>query len=225
MNRATRYRKQQGFTLIEMLVVAAIAIVVTAMAIPAFSTLTQYLRIAGDLRNLNGVVSQAKMQAAANFTHARAYADLTTNTFHIDMWNANGNGGVGCWQTVGDPANPCTVAASPVQPLSAGNTFGFAPIAAPPPNTTPTIKQATACDDGTGGKGSKGHKGQNKINTACIVFNSRGIPIDATDSPDGTGAFYITNGNMVYGITVAATGLSRNWSISTTNTQAAWQAQ
>ena len=48
-------------------------------------------------------------------------------------------------------------------------------------------------------------------NTACIVFNSRGIPVDSTGSPYGNDAIYVTDGSAVYGITIAATGFIRTW--------------
>ena len=48
-------------------------------------------------------------------------------------------------------------------------------------------------------------------NTACVIFNSRGIPVDTTGSPTGDDAIYVTDGTAVYGITVAATGFIRTW--------------
>ena len=41
-------------------------------------------------------------------------------------------------------------------------------------------------------------------NTACIMFNSRGVPIDSTFAPTGDDALYVTDGMAVYGVTVAA---------------------
>lgn len=208
--------KELGFTIIETVVTLAIVLIVGAMAIPGFTTVRRYLRISGDGRELNALIGGAKMQAAADFTHARAYADLAANTFHLEIWNKAGN----CWQTVNDPAHPCTVAgASPVQNLSQGVSFGFAGLGAPPPNTTAGIAQAPACfrKDGTGGTID---------GTACAVFNSRGIPIDAAGSPTGNDALYVSDGNAVYGVTVGAAGLIQTWSasISTTNTSSSsWQ--
>ena len=49
-------------------------------------------------------------------------------------------------------------------------------------------------------------------NTACIVFNSRGIPVDATGNPDGNGAIlHHRHETGVYGVTVSATPLVRLW--------------
>lgn len=218
MARAWREKRQRGFTLVEVLTVMAILFIVGAFAVLGYSTVNRYLRIAGDLRDLNGTVTQAKLGAAADFTHARAYADLQANTFHLEAWNKAGN----CWQTVGDAANPCTVAASPVLSLSSGVTFGFAGVGAPPPNTQQAgIAQARSCSTGT--PGTPGGAGAVIANTACIVFNSRGRPIDDVGNPTGNSALYLTDGNMVYGLTVSATGLARNWSTSTNANNIGWQ--
>src|SRR5207245_10145732 len=105
-------------------------------AVAQFERSRADLRICGDMRDITGTVGQAKMHAAADFTHGRARANLVANTFQLETWNKAGNGGAGCWQTVGDPTNPCTIGASPIQPLSTGVTFGFGAMTAPPPNTT-----------------------------------------------------------------------------------------
>ena len=61
-------------------------------------------------------------------------------------------------------------------------------------------------------------------NTACIIFNSRGLPVDATGSPFGNDAIYITDSTAVYGITVAATGFVRLWRTNYTSTPS-WSLQ
>jgi len=208
--------KQKGFTMLELTIVMAMSVVMSAVAIMGWQTAQSYLRIAGDLRNLNGMVGQAKMAAAADFTHARAFINIAANSYHLEVWNKAGNAGAGCWQTVGDTANACTAGASPVFLLSPGDTFGFAGIGGPPPNTQAAIGQGAACDNGKGGTIG---------NTACIVFNSRGIPYVPLNGvgPDGNGAFYVTNGTSVYALTVNAAGTSQDW--STAVKSVAWKHQ
>ncbi len=196
--------------MLELVVVLAMTLVLSGIGMLGYQRVFNYLRVSGDIRDLNGLVGQAKMRAAADFTHARAYADLNANNFHLETWNKAGNGGAGCWQTVGDTANACTVAASPTHPLAPGDTFGFGAVGAPPPNTQAAIAQAPLCDDGNGGT---------IANTACIVFNSRGlsVPIVAgtisnTGAPNANGAFYVTNGTVVNGLTVSPTGSVQTWS-------------
>jgi prepilin-type N-terminal cleavage/methylation domain-containing protein len=179
-----------GYSLIELLMVVAVSGVVAAIAVPMMSNLN-HTRIEADARDLSHAVSQAKMVAAAKFTRARLFADLSTNGYHIEFWRKT-------------PAPGAWVAENGDTFLStATGTFGFTPVAAPPPNSQPAIAQAAPClaDDGT------------PIgNTACIVFNSRGVPVDAaTLTPDGSGALYIRDDTAVYGVTVAATSAVRLW--------------
>ena len=226
MNQRNRYgagqSQSQGFSTLELLLVMAVSLIIGALAIPGFNEVKRTLRIQGDVRELNGAVNLAKLQAAADFTDARVFIDLSVgnplpgggrtnnNTFHVDVWNKNGNGGVGCWQVVGDLNNPCFVqGASPVQYLSPGVFFGFNGVGAPPPNTQAGIAQ------GTGGQRCNpvnGRRVGQQATTACIQFNSRGIPIDNLGQPAGNNdAFYITDNTQVYAVTVGATGLSQVW--------------
>jgi prepilin-type N-terminal cleavage/methylation domain-containing protein len=209
----------RGFTTIELIIVLLILTVMAAVAIPGYLSMTRYLRIAGDARDLNGTVAQAKMRAAQDFTHARVNANLDSNTFQLEIWNKTGNGGAGCWQTDGDSANPCTATGSPVQNLSQGVTFGFGTATAANPNPQATIGQAPTCTSGLGG----GAAGSAIANTACIEFNSRGIPIASSGSPTANDALYVTDGIQIYGVTVIISGMIQVWTTGTSST--AWQAR
>lgn len=215
-------RRQRGFSMIELTIVAAIAIIAAAVAVPGFISINRYLRISGDTRALNATVALAKMRAAQDFTHARAYADLSNNTFHLELWNKNGNGGAGCWQTDGDVVNSCTVSTSPVQQLSQGVTFGFGSAGAGSPNPQNPIAQAIPCYTGVARAGLAGGA---KANTACIEFNSRGIPVDPSNAgtPTASGALYVTDGDTVYGATVNAGGLIQLWQTPASSTY--WAAR
>lgn len=211
-HRMNRMNKR-GYSTLEMLVVVAMSLIITAIAIPSYTNIVKFVRIAGDLRNINGIAAQAKMRAAANFTRSRLYVDLAANTYHLEIWSKSG---AGCWQTDGDTKNPCTVASSPVFNLSQGDVFGFGALTSGPTPGQAAIAQATPCRNAVGA---------NIANTACIVFNSRGIPINSnptTPTPIATDAIYITNGNVVDGVTVSATGFIQAWS---TNAGSSWAAQ
>jgi len=212
-NSSSKKRTQRGFSIIELLIVVVIALILGAMAIPGYQAMTRFLRLSGDMRNINGAVAQAKMRAAADFTRARAYADLAGNSYHLEIWNKTGNGGAGCWQTDGDANNACTVAGtSPVQNLSVGVTYGTAGASTGAPNPQTAIAQAPKCDNGAGGLIE---------NTACIVFNSRGIPINGLTGTPLTGAqdaFYITDNRNVWGVTVRATGAIQVWATNVSQT-------
>src|ERR1700732_4213941 len=103
MKRTAQHKRQDGFTTLEMLIVVAMSIIITAMAVPSYLNTAAYLRITGDLRALNGVTAQAKMRAAAKFTHARVYANLTGNAYQLQVWDKAGNSGNGCWVEDSDP--------------------------------------------------------------------------------------------------------------------------
>ena len=80
--------------------------------------------------------------------------------------------------------------------------FGFGGIPTAPPNTQTVISEPPACLDNGGAA---------IANTGCILFNSRGVPIDTLNAPTGGYAAYVTDGSAVYGVTVSATGMMRTW--------------
>jgi hypothetical protein len=128
------------------------------------------------------------MRSSADFTRARVYADLSANSMHIELYS---------------PASTTWTTEGGTQFLGSGDTFGFGSISSPPANTQTSIGQAPACRNNA--------NTANIQNTACIVFNSRGIPVDSSGGPTGQDALYMTDGKVVYGITVSATGLMRFW--------------
>ncbi len=75
-------------------------------------------------------------------------------------------------------------------------------MTAAPPGTQVVLAQAPQCLDDAG----------NAVgNTACVVFNSRGIPIDAAGIATASDALYITGGGGVYGTTLSATSRVQLW--------------
>jgi Tfp pilus assembly protein FimT len=171
-----------GFSVLELLLVVAIVIIIAGMAIPKMMSMVQNFRTAGDARDLNGVILMAKMRAASNYAQARVHADLDSQTFWVEVEPS----GATSWTTEGG-----------TQFLSTGVAFGFGSLSTPPSNTQATLALAPACPGIS--------------NTACIVFNSRGIPVDSTNTPTANDAFYVTDGRSVTGVTVLATGLSQIW--------------
>ena len=171
-----------GFSALELLIVVAIVIIVAGMAIPKMMSMVQNFRTAGDARDLNGTILMAKMRAASNFAQTRVHADLNTQTFWVEVKQS----GATSWTTEGG-----------TQLLSTGVTFGFGSLSTPPSNTQATLAQAPGCPGIS--------------NTACVVFNSRGIPVDSTNTPTANDALYVTDGRSVTGVTVLATGLSQIW--------------
>jgi Tfp pilus assembly protein FimT len=190
----------EGFSLIEVFVVLVMTMTLAAMMVPRTVSLFAHLRLSGDARSLSNSIALAKMRAAADFTRARLRANIAARTFVVERFQKTGAPG---WVAEGNP-----------EPLAYLVNLSTGGLATPPANTQPAIAQAPACLDNAGAA---------IASTACIVFNSRGIPVDNAGLPTGLGALYITDGTAVYGITVAATGLIRVWKSGPN--QAVWTRQ
>lgn len=218
--RRTRPHASRGFTMIELLLVVAVSAVIAAVAIPSYTSIQRYLRINEDGRSLNALVALAKMRAAQDYTHARVRANLAASTYQLEVWSKSLNSGNGCWKTDNDTYNRCTNdTTSPVVALSTGVQFGFGTVGAGAPNPQTIFGQAPACTTGVAGP----NPGGTKASTACIEFNSRGLPVDSTNLPTANDALYITDSDSVYGITVIISGLIQDW--KSTASATAWQAR
>ena len=189
-----------GFSLLEVTVALAITSAMAAFALPTVGTTLRTFRISGDARGLSNSIAVTKIRAASAFSQARLYVDLAGGTSHVETWQKTGVPG---W-----------VAESGLTALSTGVSYGFI-VANAPPNTQVAIAQAPAC---------RNDAGEVIGNTACIIFNSRGVPVDSAGAPIATDALYITDGTNVYAVTAAATGLTRLWKTQAAVT-AVWAQQ
>ena len=185
-----------GYSLLEIVAVMAITVVVSAMAVPMSGNAIRYFRLTGDARSLANAVALAKLRAASDYSQARLYVDVPGGTFHVQTYNKT----TSAWVTEGGTTT-----------LSSGVTFGYAALDMPPSDTQAMIGQAPECLDDAGTA---------VTDTACIVFNSRGIPIACSSMgtvgcssgvPTVADAAYITDGTAVYGVTVSQTGLHQLW--------------
>lgn len=183
------YRDDRGFSLLEMMMVVALLGVLTVIAVPMSGNTIKYLKLSGDARELSNITAVAKMRAAARFTQSRLYIDLNGRSFYVQTYDK----ATSAWVTEGGATS-----------LSNTVVFGFGIVTTPPADTQTTIGQAPACLNTASPPAAI-------ANTACIIFNSRGIPIDSTGSPTGLNAIYVNDGIGVYGITIAATGFIRTW--------------
>lgn len=172
--------------MMELLIVVGIIGIVSAIALPQTGRTMQALRLRTDGRNIANTIALAKMRAAASFTQARLFTNIAANQYFLQTWNRT----TSQWVTEGATLQ-----------TAQGVSFGFGALATPPPNTQPAIHQPPLCKDDASA---------DVAGTACIVFNSRGIPID-NNAPYGENAIYITDGLGVYVTTITATPLVRRW--------------
>jgi prepilin-type N-terminal cleavage/methylation domain-containing protein len=192
--------RQAGFSLVEILMVVAIFAIVSAIAVPQMGKLFGFYKLSGDARSVSNAIAVAKMRAAADFTRVRIYVDIPGNTFKMQIWDKTLNSGTGGWTT---PAGSALVN------LSANVKFGFDVVAKNPANNTIVWADTCKNDDGT-----------DIANTACVVFNSRGVPVDVSLAPTSNDALYLTDvpSTAVYGVTIAATGMIRSYQTPTAST-------
>ena len=190
-------RDSRGYSLVELLMVVGIIGVLAAIAVPMSGNAIKYIKVSGDARDLANATAVTKMRAAAKFTQARLYIDITGKTYYVQTYDKT----TSAWVTEGGSTS-----------LANTVSFGYGSVSTPPANTqSPSIGQAPLCKNNASPP-------VDVANTACIVFNSRGIPIDSTGSPYGNDAIYVTDGSAVYGITIAATGFIRTWRTNATYT-------
>ncbi len=191
---------ENGFSILELMVVVGIIGVISAIAVPMMKNTVGNFRLSGDARGLANAVSLAKLRAASNFSQARLYVDLSAQSFHVQTWNKT----LAAWVTEGGTTT-----------LSSNDTFSFGVVGTAPPLSQGTIGQVSKCVTEAGAEIG---------GTACILFNSRGIPVDpagappAVGAPTGNYALYLTDGTAVYGVTLWATGLIKLWRTNPTAT-------
>jgi prepilin-type N-terminal cleavage/methylation domain-containing protein len=181
---------ESGFSFIEVMLVVAVIGVVAAIALPSTNSSIRAARLKGDAQSVNNLVAMAKMRAAARFTRARVRVDITQNQYLLEIWNRTS----AAWD-----------ADSKVSTLSHGVTFGFGALGTPPPDTQPAIDFSPECRVGVNGASAA------IADTACVTFNSRGVPVDDDGVPFGANGLYLTDGIGVYATTVTATPLVRFW--------------
>jgi len=196
-----------GFSLVETMLVVGITSVIGAIALPMMRNTIGDYKLRGDARALSNTLSLTKLRAASDFSQARLFVDRNGKSFHVETWQKTGTPG---WVTEGG-----------IVKLALNDTFSFGVVSTPPPASQNTIGQAASCVTAAGDA---------IANTSCVLFNSRGIPVNEAGAPPAVGAptasyaLYITDGSAVYGVTISATGLIKLWRTNPTATPS-WKIQ
>jgi len=197
-------QKEQGFSLIDTLMVVALMGIIAGIAVPVTGGAFAGQKFRNDAQAVTNLVALAKMRASANVTRARVRANINDGTIALEVWNKT----TSAWVVEDGPT-----------PLSPGVTFSFGSVPTPPPNTQVSITFSPGCKVGvTAASATIG-------NTACVVFNSRGLPVDGGGATFGGHAIYLTDGVSVAAATVTATPRIRRWSTPVRASTPAWREQ
>jgi prepilin-type N-terminal cleavage/methylation domain-containing protein len=184
----SRFRKDLGFSAVELLFVVAIVGGLAAIGVPISNAIIDDIKLKGDAQTLSAAIARTKMASSAKFTHSRLRVNLNTGTHRVEMWQRTGVPG---WVAGDDEVR-----------LSDRARFGFSTVAAAPPNTQAVIAQAPQCRDDLDVP---------IANTACVIFNSRGMSVTPAGPVAPTQAFYLNGNAGVFGVIVGPTGQLQVW--------------
>ena len=184
-----RLRSESGYSLVEIMAAIAVLGILSAFAVPVVSATASGAKLRDQANQIADLIGLAKLRATSEFSRSRLYVDLAAESYVLQIWDV----GTGDW--VNEQA---------AVSLPYGIDFGWGKLETAPPKTQvdDVPKWAAECVD-------KDAKAIDK--TACIMFNSRGIPINKDKAPVGGNAFYLTDGIGVRAVTVTATPLIRRW--------------
>jgi prepilin-type N-terminal cleavage/methylation domain-containing protein len=129
-----RAKRQRGFTMIELAVVAAIFVVIASIALPGAMRMVRSYGASSSARTLASQLALAKMRAAEGFTQEELNCTLTSNSCQLETCTTKG-------------ASTCTTFSNDGGPvyLAQGISFGYGSITTPAgtqttiSNTTPII--------------------------------------------------------------------------------------
>ena len=114
-----RRASARGFTRVELMVVAAVMLVLAAIAIPRVSSVVQTYRVGADARSLASQLTLARVTAGSQNTDARINFNSCTagsTNYQLEIYNQ----GSSTWQQLGGQT-----------PLSTGISYGYGSISTP----------------------------------------------------------------------------------------------
>jgi Tfp pilus assembly protein FimT len=121
-------QSQSGRSMIEMLVVAALILVIAAIALPSFANMMRTYKLRGDARGIAAQLALVRIRAASDFAQGELSFNTSAGTYQLALCPAPCSG---TWTNEGGTVY-----------LSAGNSFGYGSIAAAA-GTQSSISQST----------------------------------------------------------------------------------
>lgn len=197
----TRRPHDHGFSAVELLIALAIIGSLAAISLPISGGMIDDIRLRGDAQGLSSAVALTKMTAATKFSRSRLHVNEPAGTWQIETWQSTGTPG---WVVDGG-----------THQLSYRDQFGAGPLTTAPPNTQSVVAQPSPClaaDDTT------------IAGTACLIFNSRGLPVSGSGAPMTTQVLYMRGPTGIFAIVLGATGQMQVWRTTSTS-NGAWRQQ
>src|SRR5262245_22880005 len=171
--------RDHGYSSVELIIVAALALTTTLIAIPSLKGILAAYRGSSAARNIGAQMHMARMRAGSNYTRTQLSLDTASNTFQLRVYDKDDST---C--TVSTPT--CWKLEGGIHSLGTGVSFGYGTISTPPPEPPGLTTVAQSTD---------------------VYFNSRGMPVTSSGSPVTDYAVYLNNDGRYYAVTISVTGL------------------
>jgi Tfp pilus assembly protein FimT len=204
---AAQIRHDRGMSLIEVMLVAAIGMVITAMALPSLMNLQRAYRVHSDSGALQAYMSGARVRAASQYRPYSLNVDPAAGTYIMEQLTQTSYNPFGTPSSVTYSSQSPAVYESGTQYFDHGNTV----YNCRPSGITAFPSPVTA-DPGT------------CTGAFYFYFNTRGLPVDNTGSALASGgvAIYIQGqSGLLDAVTVSSGGAIQSWNYSPSSST--WQ--
>ena len=166
---------QKGFSLTEMVVVVAIILIITAIALPNIARTLDDAKLRASAQELAGIYQEARMRAARDNTYYEVMATPVGTPPEIAWLDLNGNGTREDTEPAVELPQYMTLSNAGVPAGLTATKLGFTPI---------TTEISTMFN-------------QNDSNTPGIAWNARGLPCQRAGVNTGCTTMITTNGSQV----------------------------
>jgi prepilin-type N-terminal cleavage/methylation domain-containing protein len=197
-------KRDEGMTIIELMIVAAVMAVIAAAALPSAMNSLRSYRLNSDTSGMAGTLNLARMRSASQYAPYRVNIFTSSGTYNIEKL---------CGNTPSSTDSACT---SPYKAFTTAKTEygtqylnqGSTAAACHPSTVTAYPGIITADAAGCPGAGP---------DPLRLYFNTRGSPVDSNGNPltSGGAVLYLSNqSNLTTAVTVAVGGRVAVWTWS-----------